>query len=121
MNEISEEQQKKNVRLLVRGIAALAILYVSGWSIMWNGYAIDSDYAAYMLLSGQSFFAKTSAVLLEDHVFAIRINGGYYGVQIVSRFFDSPILSWLALGGATEVAGLMPKMPWHKQKPEDAS
>lgn len=117
MNEISEEQQKKNVRLLMRGIAALAILYVSGWSIMWNGFAIDSDYAAYMLLSG---FANTSAVLLDDHVFAIRINGGYYGVQIVSRFFNSPFLSWLALGGAIAVSGLMPKLPGQK-KPEDAS
>jgi len=63
---------------------AAVILYVGGWSIVWNQH-----------------LNTARAFIFHDHGFAVRFNELYYGAKFTSRFFDSPAVSWLCMIIAT--------------------
>ena len=65
----------------VVGIAmAVGILYVSGWSLIW-----------------QQQIYSVEAFVLKENGFAVRFNDLYYGASFTTRLFDSPVISWLCL------------------------
>ena len=62
---------------------AIGILFVTGWSILWKGYIYASSH---------------SSVVFKYPYFAIRFNDYYYGLQLTTRFFDSPMISSVFFG-----------------------
>lgn len=43
----------------------------------------------------------SGSILIEDNGFAFRIGSDWYGAWFEPRYFDAPIISWLAFGLAT--------------------
>ena len=66
------------------------LLYVSGWYIAWDD------------------FIATKKSLYIGHGIAVEFNNKYYGILFSSRFFDSPVVSWIIglIAASTLSAGL---------------
>lgn len=82
-NNTTESKSNANGNLgsfLFIVLGAVAILYVGGWSIVWQQHL---------------FTAK--AFILHEHGFAVRFNELYYGAKFTNRFFNSPVISWFCL------------------------
>ena len=58
-------------------VIGVALLYAGGWSIAWND------------------FIATKKSLYIGHGLAVEFNNRYYGFLFTSRFFDSPVVSWI--------------------------
>lgn len=58
-------------------VIGIGLLYVGGWAIAWND------------------FVATKKALYVGHGLAIEFNNRYYGFLFKSRFFDSPVVSWI--------------------------
>jgi hypothetical protein len=94
ISEESEVTDEDNVNLVVFYlfliVVGMALLYVGGWSLVWGEYLRGED------------------LVIESRGLAVRFNGLFYGARITSRFFDSPVVSWLLLIGAFSVFGASP-------------
>ena len=62
----------------VYSVVAIAMLYVTGWSVLWKGFVYPYSH---------------SSVVFKCPYYAIRFNNDYYGLELTKRFFDSPIIS----------------------------
>lgn len=71
-------------------VVAGGLLYVSGWYIAWDD------------------FIATKKSLYIGHGIAVEFNNKYYGILFTSRFFDSPVVSWIIglIAASTFSAGL---------------
>lgn len=84
---------------IVVGVAAVALFYLGGGEIVWNKSWLSLAFA-----QGVGNIL-TDGFVISDHLVAVRFNEGIYGLAIVPRFFDSPILSWALLGGSGMCVG----------------
>ncbi|MDN7125656.1 hypothetical protein J6I90_12260 [Pseudidiomarina sp. 1APP75-32.1] len=66
--------------------------YFGGWSIIW-GVSLNRFN---LLFSGE--LALGQDFLFGGRYIAILFNSDYYGVVLTARFFDSPMLSYIAFG-----------------------
>lgn len=84
-NAPTPSESSSGAKLLMFGIA-FALLYIGGWKLAWGTYLPSSD-----------------ALYMSDNGLCVRFNGQFYGIIIVTRFFASPVISWLCFFGAWSV------------------
>lgn len=76
--------------------AGLAILYATGWNVLWGQWLLDHD--------GHQLIAYTGDIYIQ-HGLALRVNGLYYGLTFAARYFDAPFISWIGFGIAWGLFG----------------
>ena len=77
---------------LILLVLSCATLYFGGWSVVWNGSLGEG------IDTGRFWYQQSPPrnILLKRGV-RFRVNEGYYGFVYGPRFFDSPVLSWIAI------------------------
>lgn len=63
---------------LIKVSICFGLLYLCGWDIIWDA----------SLYSSKDF-------ILGSKIIAISFNDLYYGLEVVYRFFDSVVISWI--------------------------
>lgn len=76
--------------------AGLAILYATGWKVLWGGSLLGRD--------DNHLFAYTQDIYFH-HGLALHVNGLYYGLTFADRYFDAPFISWIGFGLAWGLFG----------------
>lgn len=69
---------------IVMLVIGLAAFYIGGWHVIWGKSLITIH-----SLSMDALYMNFNRGI------AFRVNTGYYGLLFDSRFFSSPVLSWL--------------------------